>query len=107
LTFYFIELCWCIWLVSWIIGELVENPAWFNWVGLIIAFGLLVWWVHTINQVLRPKKIDFVVEQDVLENWWVTRDGLIKSGPYTYRHQAFEWMIQQTQKEIRRNNGNV
>ncbi|WNN94585.1 membrane protein [Arthrobacter phage Lewando] len=104
LLFYFIELCWCIWLVSWIWSELVENPAWYNWAGLAISVGLLSWWVWTIYRVIKPKpkELNYELEEDAEGAFWLTANGQTKSGPYTYRHEAYEQVIEDIQKEIKR-----
>jgi hypothetical protein len=102
LTFYFIELAWCVWLLIWICQELVKNPIWVNWVGFFVAVFLLVWWVWMIIKVIKPKKLDFELEGNVDEGFFVTLNGKTKRGPFTYRHEAINWCTEQIQKEMRR-----
>ncbi|UVK58739.1 membrane protein [Arthrobacter phage GantcherGoblin] len=104
LLFYFIELAWCIWLLTWICGELVKNPIWVNWVGFFIVVALLIWWIWTIYRVIwpKPKKLNFELEGNVDDGFFVTRNGRTKIGPFTYRHEAFNWITEETKKEMKK-----
>jgi hypothetical protein len=101
---YLAEMVWCIWLINTTWEQMQDKPTWWAISSFWISIGLLCFWAVYVYRAAFPKlkKLDFMVEKDVLDNWWVTRDGLIKSGPYPYRHEAFEWIIQQTTKEMRR-----
>lgn len=104
LLFYFIELAWCIWLLTWICGELVKNPIWVNWVGFFVVVALLVWWVWTIYRVIYPKSrvMEFKVEGEYGQGFFVTKGLRTKAGPFAYQYEAYDWIHDEVIKEIRK-----
>lgn len=101
---YIAQFAWCVWMVIMTMGTAAENSTWFNKLAFMFAVLLLAYWLWSIYRIdnSKPKQLDYILEQDSDGNWWVSLNEYQQAGPYPYRHEAFEWIIKQTQKEMQK-----
>lgn len=92
--FYGLLFAWCVWLVAMSWYNVDDDPTWYNISSLIIASLLLLYWLWSIYRVAKPKvrQLDFIVEGKD-DGFWVTFNGKTEAGPFAYRREAFDHII--------------
>jgi hypothetical protein len=102
---YAIEMLWCIWLISTTTEQMQKNPVWWTISSFWISIGLLIFWAIYAYRTIRPRKpkeLNYELEEDAEGAFWLTANGQTKSGPYTYRHEAYDQIIKDIQEEMRK-----
>jgi hypothetical protein len=109
LLFYTLQLGWCVWIISVALAWYLDEKSALNFSGVAISLMLLAYWAWCVYRALRPKKpvepkeLDYVLVQKEDGKWWVGyKNGIAAYGPFDVRGNAYEFIIEDIKKEMKK-----